>query len=109
MRIAMAALACGLMAVHAWAADPGPSIPAEAFFKKPAFSEPSISPTGRHVALLSANKDGQKQLVVVDTATLKAKVAAVFSRGDVAGVQWVNEKRLVFSIDDREHEFSEAQ
>lgn len=85
--------------VTAAAQAPAP-IPVQAFFGKPAISEATISPTGRHVALVAANKEGRNQLVVLDTATLKPFVAAASPDLDVARVTWASEKRLVYSLSD---------
>jgi dipeptidyl aminopeptidase/acylaminoacyl peptidase len=91
-------------AVSARAAEP---IPVQAFFERPAISEATISPTGRHIALVAANKEGRNQLVVLDSATLKPFVAAASRNLDVARVEWVNEKRLVYSLGDPQRSFSE--
>ncbi|MFL6695006.1 MAG: alpha/beta hydrolase family protein [Ramlibacter sp.] len=106
-------LARGIVAVAAVvqfaasAADGPAPIPVQAFFEKPAVAEATISPTGRHVALVAANKDGRNQLVVVDTATLHLFVAAASRSLDVGRVRWVNEKRLVYSLSDPERSFSD--
>jgi dipeptidyl aminopeptidase/acylaminoacyl peptidase len=96
------AVAAFLLAAVAQAAEP---IPVKAFFEKPAISEATISPTGRHVAVVAANKEGREQLVIIDTATLKPFVAAASKVEDVTRVRWVSEKRLVYSLkdSDREH------
>lgn len=101
----MAVAAFVLAAVAARAAEP---VPVRAFFEKPAIAEATISPTGRHVALVAANKEGREQLVILDTATLKPFVAAASKVEDVTRVQWVSEKRLVYSLkdSDRGHRLS---
>jgi dipeptidyl aminopeptidase/acylaminoacyl peptidase len=102
-RLALAALLC-LNATHAAQAQapaaPAASIPASAFFDNPAFSAPQLSPDGRSVALKVANKAGRIRLVVVDTASRKATVAAAFDDSDINRYQWVNDNRLVFNVTD---------
>ena len=75
-------------------------VPASAFFDNPAFSAPQLSPDGRSVALRVASKAGRIRLVVVDTATRKASVAAAFDDSDINRYQWVNDNRLVFNVTD---------
>ena len=98
----MAAAVAVLVTTGARAADP---VPIQSFFEKPAIGEATLSPTGRHVALTSLNKEGHSQLVVVDTATFKPFVAAVSSSTDVRAVHWVSDKRLVFSLSDSDQTF----
>lgn len=82
-------------------------VPVQAFFEKPAISEATLSPTGRHIALVATNKNGRAQMVVIDTATLQPFVAAGSPTLDVGRVRWVNDKRLIYSLADPERKFSE--
>jgi dipeptidyl aminopeptidase/acylaminoacyl peptidase len=91
----MAAAAFVLGVVSARAAEP---VPVQTFFEMPAISEVDISPTGRHIALVAANKDGRNQVVVIDTATMKPFVAAASKERDIGRIRWVNDKRLVYSV-----------
>jgi dipeptidyl aminopeptidase/acylaminoacyl peptidase len=99
--------ALGLAATGAWGADAPARVPIETFFEKPAISEVTLSPTGRHVALVATNKAGRRQLVVLDTATLQPFVAAASPTLDVEQVRWVNDKRLVYSMSDPERSYSD--
>lgn len=101
----MAAAAFVFAGANAWAQTPAP-IPVEAFFKKPSISEATISPTGRQVALVAVNKEGYKQLVVIDTETLRAFVTASFQKADVVNVNWISDKRLVYNATDPDHDVS---
>jgi hypothetical protein len=88
---------------QAVAADTPPTTPAEvptaAFFGTDNLGSPVISPDGDALAMLVRNKAGRRQLAVLDTADLsKAVVVASFDDADIAGVRWVNAKRLVFRI-----------
>jgi len=93
----MACAAFLFASVAAWAQTPA-QIPVAAFFDKPAIDSVSISPTGRHLALTALNKEGFHQLVVIDTATMKPTVAASYLQASVVNVNWVNDKRLVYSV-----------
>ena len=75
--------------------------PVEAFFQNPAFRAGKLSPSGRHVALAIANKNGRVQLVVLDAQNVaNAKVVGGFSNADVERFEWVNDNRLVFTVTD---------
>jgi dipeptidyl aminopeptidase/acylaminoacyl peptidase len=75
------------------------SVPVEAFFGAPTMSEPTLSPDGSAFAVLVRGKNGRRRLAIIDTRDLlKVKIAASFSDDDVADVQWVNDKRLVFEL-----------
>jgi dipeptidyl aminopeptidase/acylaminoacyl peptidase len=97
-----------LVAGRVWGADAPAPIAVEEFFKKPAISEAEISPTGRHVALVAADKEGHNRLVVFDTQTLKGTVVASFERADVANVHWISGKRLVYSFADPERQVNDV-
>jgi dienelactone hydrolase len=97
----MAAVVFALAVVDAWAQAP---IPVEAFFQKPAVASAVISPTGRHVAMTSLNNEDLLQLVILDTATLKASVIASFQKADIVNVHWVSDKRLVYGAGDSERQ-----
>jgi dipeptidyl aminopeptidase/acylaminoacyl peptidase len=103
----MAAAAFLLAGTGAWA-QPAAQIPAASFFDKPAVTSVSISPTGRHLALTALNKDGFHQLVVIDTATMQPAVAASFMQANIVNVHWVNDKRLVYGVqEDGDREVSD--
>jgi dipeptidyl aminopeptidase/acylaminoacyl peptidase len=74
----------------------------ETFFQNPAFSAGKLSPNGRYVALTVAPKGARTQLVVLDTEKLAAKAIAAPVDSDVDEFHWVNDERLIFSLDDRQ-------
>ncbi|MFL6628757.1 MAG: alpha/beta hydrolase family protein [Vitreoscilla sp.] len=95
------AIGLGLGPIHAAETPPGPpsSVPTAAFFGFDDLSGPVISPDGDALAMLVRNKEGRRQLAILQTADLsKASVIASFNDADVSRVHWVNSKRLVFSI-----------
>lgn len=95
---AVCALACAPVFAASAPASPDPAaIPVEAFFESPLLFEPRLSPSGDAVAALM-RVNGRRQLVILDSATLrKAQVIARFDATDVGFVEWVNDRRLVFS------------
>ena len=72
-------------------------IPTEDIVKPPAFSRPVLSPSGRHVAVVSPVKD-RLQLVVVDLQTKKAERITDMDDFDVMSHAWVGDDRLIFSL-----------
>jgi dipeptidyl aminopeptidase/acylaminoacyl peptidase len=86
-------------AVSATAADPAkPSL--ETFFSNPNITEAALSPDGKFVAWVVSVKDGRLKLAVMDLAVKEPKVISGFSDGDITGVRWVNNRRLVYSTTD---------
>lgn len=95
-------LAAAFLLVGTAAAQAPDRPSAETFFQNPAFSAGKMSPDGRHVALTVAPKGARTQLIVVDVEKLAAKVIAAPVDSDVHRFEWVNDERLVFSMDDRQ-------
>jgi dipeptidyl aminopeptidase/acylaminoacyl peptidase len=104
---ALGAIACCLVLGSAAAQTAPP--PVEAFFDKPATASAVISPNGRLVAITSLNKEKLLQLVVLDTASMSAKVVTNFRDADVVNVHWVNDKRLVFGAGDMDRRLSDMK
>jgi len=99
MRTLLGALALALggacMAMPAAAEPP----PAAAFFKRPAISQPKLSPSGRYLAVLAAGKADRVWLAVIDLQELGTpKIVAGFHDADIGNHHWVNEDRLVFQV-----------
>ncbi|APV49564.1 hypothetical protein BWI17_07660 [Betaproteobacteria bacterium GR16-43] len=72
-------------------------ITVETFFKRPELSEMSLSPDGKTLAALTSVK-GRNNIVVVDLENRKPQVITSFEQYDVAGIFWVNDKRLFFRV-----------
>jgi dipeptidyl aminopeptidase/acylaminoacyl peptidase len=75
-----------------------PSI--ESFFQHSSFKSAVLSPNGRYLAMLIAATKDRTVLAVMDIETLTPKIVGRFDDADIAQFQWVNSKRLVFSLDD---------
>ncbi len=76
------------------AADDKPSI--ESFFKLPQYASMQLSPDGTRIVAL-APVSGHQNIVVLDVDHRKAVPVTGLSDRDVVEVNWVNNKRLVFS------------
>jgi hypothetical protein len=93
-------------------AAPAPTTPAavpiKGFFSAPAMDQPVLSPDGKRMAVLTGHdRTGHRDLVVITFGPpMDAKVAARFSDADVADVQWVNNERLVFTLNDETESYS---
>ncbi len=76
-------------------------LPVEDFFKDPVFNAPTLSPNGRHVAMLLAVKDGRVKLATFDLEKREPKVIGGFDDADVNHFRWVNDDRIVYDLIDR--------
>jgi len=86
---------------HAPAAAAAPA--AELFFRKPALGAPTLSPSGKKIAMLVPTAGGRLGLAVADIdSPTKFKGVAQFDDADVRSVSWVNNERLVFNLTDRQ-------
>jgi dipeptidyl aminopeptidase/acylaminoacyl peptidase len=88
--------------VSGWACGQPAPVPAEAFFQNPAIANVRIAPDARHVAFLIGSATQRTQLVVLDTEKLTMKAVAGFTDSDIGSVEWVSEKRLVFTVADQQ-------
>jgi dienelactone hydrolase len=75
--------------------------PVKDFFRTAALSGVVFSPDGKYVAGLREVR-GRLNISVVDLAARKALIVTGFTDGDVRGVRWVNNQRLLFSMYDRQ-------
>jgi len=88
--------AATLLLTTAHAAPP----PAELFFKGADIVEAVLSPSGRLLAVTSARGAPRESLMVIDLDTGKATRTAQLANYDITRIQWVNDKRLLFSVTD---------
>lgn len=91
---------CFLLGGSAQAAQNVP--PIDSFFQNPTFSTAALSPDSRFLAVLISAANGRVQLAVLDLITLTPKLVAGFPDADIGQFHWVNDKRLVFDLTDRE-------
>ena len=78
-------------------------VPIENFFRNPDVLDVQLSPSGKLLALTTAVGAKRVSLVVVDLDTAgKVNRVAQFTDSDVVRFNWVNDKRLVFSVADLE-------
>jgi dipeptidyl aminopeptidase/acylaminoacyl peptidase len=92
-----------LLPARAWAqAAPAPALlPVKDFFRSPALSSVRYSPDGKFIAGLREVR-GRLNINVVDLSTRRALIITNFSDGDVAGLRWINNQRLLFTMTDRQ-------
>jgi len=105
-RVAHLALA-GLLLVGwqaAWSAAP-PSV--ETFFRKPAFGAATLSPNGRYLAVVAPIGE-RRGLIVIDLETKAATKMTSPGDGDVLGVTWQNDERLVVRFGELQRASGEA-
>ena len=91
---------CSAPAIHA-APDAG-APPIERFFSNPILSDAKLSPNGRYLAAISGAPGRRSYLAVVDLEDKSAKLVAGYTDVDVLAFEWVNDKRLLFNVDDRQ-------
>jgi dipeptidyl aminopeptidase/acylaminoacyl peptidase len=95
--------------LYATAARADASIPIADFFKRSEFNgRPVLSPDGQNLAVLMP-RNGRFVLAIINLATRASTVVASDPDWDVAGPQWVNNQRLVFSISKGSDEVMENQ
>lgn len=86
----------------AFAAAPALAAPpsAEDYARRPFISDVAVSPSGTHLAMLTATSNGRTQLAVVDLVPLgPPRLVAGFDDADIVRVRWVNNDRLVFEAE----------
>lgn len=99
LRQARLALLLGAAAIAATAHAAPP--PAAVFHSEPDIDEAILSPSGTRLAVTSGKGQTFKGLIVYDLSPGgKSARIAQMSDGDIYGVNWVNEDRLVFRMSD---------
>jgi dipeptidyl aminopeptidase/acylaminoacyl peptidase len=96
-----ATLACAapVLAQTPAPADARPSI--ASFFEHPAFGRVVLSPSARYLAVRAGAANRNDFLVVIELATNKPSVVAAFDDADIGDFEWVNDKRLVFNLTEK--------
>ncbi len=102
--ISLAALASGLSFEARAAATtnaPADVIAVADFFKNSQLTQATLSPDGKHVALLVVDSNGRLMLAVTAVDVIAPKVLVRYANADVGTFNWVNNQRLVYSLADR--------
>jgi dipeptidyl aminopeptidase/acylaminoacyl peptidase len=73
----------------------------EVFFQRELFGNALLSPSGRLVAVRVGAKGSRDRLAVVDLDSKKVVPVASFDDADIGRMRWVNDKRLVFDLEDK--------
>jgi dienelactone hydrolase len=76
------------------------TVPLETFFQEAMMTAAVLSPGGTQVALRIGGPGARVRLAVLRLDTLKVQPVASFSDADIGTFQWVNESRLVFTLED---------
>lgn len=78
--------------------------PIEVFVRNPDIRQAQLSPSGRWLAITTANKQNRMFLAVIDLQGDResGKSIASYADADVRSFDWVNDDRLVFNIVDLE-------
>lgn len=103
--LALAVLCSALCAAHAGDIKP---YAIEDLFKNSRYGQTGLSPDTRHLAAI-AEISGRMRLVVMDLASREMKAVAGFSDSDIAWFAWINDRRLVFNLMDRNAVLGEQQ
>jgi len=80
---------------------PAATVPAATFFARPDMSEPRLSPSGRHLAVLLGGPNGRNTLAVVDLQdSSKNRALTRYDDADITDVHWVDDEWLVYRLHD---------
>lgn len=80
----------------------------EEFFKRPLYSQPSLSPDGRRLAVI-VPADGRDHLAVLDLDTRKGGRITNFRDADALRHFWINGERLLFAVGEAHEASGEAR
>ncbi len=73
--------------------------PVEDFFRKPEFAGPGLSPNGRYLSLMAPHESRMNLFVIDLDKGMKAMQATSITGQDVQGGGFVNNERLIFTMD----------
>jgi len=77
------------------ATDP---VPLMDFFRPRILQDPKMNPSGTHIAAIATAGEDLHELVVYDLKTQKIEEAGAAGGKDIYEVDWLNDRRLVFSL-----------
>jgi len=98
--VAVMLLFCFALAANSMPQGYPPSV--DSFFQNPGFNDAQLSPNARNVAMLISAKGGRVKLAIMDVVTQQPQIVAAFEDADIGMFRWVNDKRLVFNLYDRQ-------
>jgi dipeptidyl aminopeptidase/acylaminoacyl peptidase len=102
----LAAMCCAT--VPASAQSPAAAAPIGAFFQHPAFGNAMLSPNGKNLATRIVDKNGHDVLAVIDLESRAAKIVAGYTSEDIKEFQWVNDERLVYTLNNKQEAKGDA-
>ena len=73
-------------------------IPVIDFFRPRVFTNPELNPAGTHFAAIISTRDDRLDLIAFDLATKKAERISGGTDHDIANHEWLNDRRLLFSV-----------
>jgi dienelactone hydrolase len=76
----------------------GEPIPLSDFFRPSLMMQPSLNPSGTHIAALVGGNDDKSRLLVYELKTQKVEVLGGAGEMDISGFNWLNDQRLMFGI-----------
>jgi dipeptidyl aminopeptidase/acylaminoacyl peptidase len=82
--------------------------PIAAFFQHPAFDDAVLSPNGKNLATRIVDKNGHDVLAVIDLESRAANIAAGYTSEDIDRFQWVNDERLVYTLNNKKEAQGDA-
>lgn len=82
--------------------------PIAAFFQHPAFDDAVLSPNGKQLATRIVDKNGHDVLAVIDLESRAARIVAGYTSEDIDRFQWVNDERLVYTLNNKQEAAGDA-
>jgi dipeptidyl aminopeptidase/acylaminoacyl peptidase len=73
-------------------------VPVADFFRPLQFRSPQINPTGTRIAAYFSTEEDRIDLMILDLVTNKPGGISAQAKTDVSGFQWLDDRRLVFSV-----------
>src|SRR5947208_1318424 len=68
-------------------------VPVDAFFKRPDYSRPKLSPDGKHIAVIVPGPK-RDALAIMEIDSRKGRPVTNFADADVLDFYWINDHRL---------------
>jgi dipeptidyl aminopeptidase/acylaminoacyl peptidase len=103
-------LLLGIAVIGTWAVPAMAEMPPiDDYTRWPAIEDVAVSPSGKRLAALVFNKNGMRQLAVMDLDPVgKGQIVGGFPDADVTRVRWLTDDRLVYEAFARGYEIREG-